>query len=92
MLVQHAINLGILSILFLVVGMFKPKWVFFFLEKPTRYHVTIGFTILFMVFMTMYGQGRKSKEIELKHKRPVANSSIPVPAPVPVPVPKPDKK
>ena len=87
MLIQHAINLGLLTLLFFVLGMIKPKWPLFFLAKPTRYHVTVGTTIFVMIFMTMYGQGRKEAELAKKHKKPVEPSSVPTPAPAPVPVP-----
>ncbi len=92
MLIQHAINLGLLTLLFFVLGMIKPKWPLFFLAKPTRYHIMAGATILFMVVMTMYGQGRKEAELAKKHKKPIEPSSVPAPAPVPVPVPAPAPK
>jgi cell division protein FtsN len=91
-MVLHAINLGILTLLFFVVGMIKPKWALFFMQKPTRWLITIITTVLVMVVMTMYGEGHRQQQILEKHKRQSAASTanVPVPVPEPVPVPTPD--
>lgn len=88
----HSFNLGALLLLFLIVGMIKPKWPLFFMEKPTRWHITIIATIWFMAVMTMYGKGNQQAKLVEKHKKPVAAAAAPVPVPVPeaVPVPVPD--
>lgn len=88
-MVLHAINLGILTLLFFVVGMIKPKWALFFMEKPTRWLITTITTVLFMIVMTMYGEGHRQAKIIEKHKKPAAASAAPAPVPVPVPVPVP---
>ncbi|MEQ1557893.1 MAG: hypothetical protein ABL933_03000 [Methyloglobulus sp.] len=85
----HAINLGILTVLFFVVGMIKPKWALFLMEKPSRWLVTMITTVLIMIVMTMYGEGIRQKKIVENHKKPVAASTAPVPVPEPVPVPVP---
>jgi hypothetical protein len=91
MLVQHAINLGLLSLLFFVIGMIKPKWVLFFMDKPNRWIIAMISTVLFMVVMTMFGEGHRQAKIIEKHKKPVIGSVAPVPVPapeaVPVPIP-----
>lgn len=89
MLVQHAINLGLLSLLFFVVGMIKPKWVLFFMDKPNRWVITMISTVLFMVVMTMFGEGHRQAKLLEKHKTPAATSVTPVPVPETVPVPVP---
>jgi hypothetical protein len=91
-MVLQAINLGILTLLFFVVGMIKPKWALFFMEKPTRWLITIITTVLVMVVMTMYGEAHRQQQLLEKHKRPDAASTanVPVPTPEPVPVPTPD--
>lgn len=93
-MVLHAINLGILTLCFFVIGMFKPQWSLFFMKKPSRWLVTVITTVLFMVVMTMYGEGHRQAKIAEKHKRTPAASTAPVPVTesVPVPVPVDTKK
>jgi len=91
-MVLHAINLGILVLLFFVVGMFKPNWALFFMKNPNRWIVIAVTTVFFMIVMTMYGEGIKQAKMTAKHKKPVAASTtapvpVPIPEPVPVPVP-----
>ena len=100
MLAQHAINLGILSTLFFVIGMIKPKWSLFFMEKPTRWHILIISTVFFMIVMTMYGEGVRQDKLKKKREASAAArsaqvpalESVPVPVPVPVPKESPGKK
>jgi hypothetical protein len=89
MLLQHAINLGILTLIFFIIGMIRPKWALFFMEKPSRWLVTAITTVFFMIVMTMYGEGIRQAKIIEKHKKPTAASTAPVPVPEPVPVPVP---
>jgi uncharacterized membrane-anchored protein YitT (DUF2179 family) len=94
-MILQAINLGILTVLFFVIGMIRPSWALFFLEKPTRWLVTVITTIFFMIVMTLYGEGHKQAQLIEKHKRkPVTAAEAPAPVaePVPVPVPTPDPK
>lgn len=87
-MIVHAFNLGIITAFFFVIGMFKPNWALFFLNKPNRFLVLIISTVLFMVSMTMYGAGTK----ELKAEKAAANKSTGANStPVPVPVPTSDK-
>jgi uncharacterized membrane-anchored protein YitT (DUF2179 family) len=89
-MVLQALNLGILTLLFFIVGMIKPKWVLFFMEKPNRWLITIITTIFFMIVMTMYGEGQRQAKIVEKHKKPAAVITVPVPTPEAVPVPVPE--
>lgn len=93
-MVLHAINLGILSLLFFILGMIKPKWPLFFMEKPNRWHIAMISTVFFMIFMTMFAEGHRQKQVLEKHKRQTAASAtaaapVPVPDPESVPVPVP---
>lgn len=88
-LLLHAMNLGILALLFFIIGMIKPQWALFFMEKPSRWLVTAITTVVFMIVMTMYGEGNRQAKIDAKHKRPAAASAAPAPMPVPDPVPVP---
>lgn len=84
-MVLHAINLGILTLLFFILGMIKPKWPLFFMEKPSRWHVTMVSTVFFMIFMTMFAEGHRQKQILEKHKHATASTAAAAPVPVPVP-------
>ena len=86
-MVLQALNLGILTLLFFVIGMAKPQWALFFMEKPSRWLVTAITTVFFMITMTLYGEGIQEANRVKKHKAPVAPSTVPAPAPEPVPVP-----
>ena len=88
----HSINLGILTLLFFVIGMIKPKWALFFMAKPSRWYVAAISTVFFMIFMTMLGEGRRQAKVLAKHKRETpasAVAAVPVPDPESVPVPVP---
>ena len=85
-MVAAAIDLGILTILFFVLGMIKPKWPLFFMENPGRFLILIITTILFMITATLYGEGLRREKIETAAKQPASQSTIPAPVPVPVPV------
>lgn len=95
-LLLHAMNLGLLTLLFFVVGMIKPKWALFFMEKPTRWIVLAITTVSVMIVMTMYGEGNRQAKLAAKHAKPAAASAAPVPVPipeaVPVPIPGADKE
>ncbi|MDA1343476.1 MAG: hypothetical protein O2966_06365 [Proteobacteria bacterium] len=89
-MVLQALNLGILTLLFFVVGMYKPKWALFFMEKPSRWLISSIAMICFMITMTMYGQGIKKAQIIENHKKPAAAMTAPVPVPEAIPVPIPE--
>jgi hypothetical protein len=93
-LLLHSFNLGALMLLFFILGMIKPKWPLFFMEKPSRWHITIIATIWFMIVMTMFAEGNRQTKIVEKHKKPAAASvaAVPVPVPDPAPVPVPSDK
>ena len=73
------------------LGMYKPKWPLFFLEKPTRFMI-LGITlVLFMITATLFGEGNRRAKLEeaAKHKTTEITAPAPAPEPVPVPVPAP---
>lgn len=87
-MVLFAINLGIFTILFFVIGMIKPKWVLFFMKEPTRFSILMVTPILVMITVTMYGEGlKRQKEERLLKNAPVKEMPAPATAPVPVPAP-----
>jgi glucan phosphoethanolaminetransferase (alkaline phosphatase superfamily) len=91
-MVLQALNLGILTLLFFVIGMIKPKWALFFMEKPSRWLITVITTVFFMITMTLYGEGMRQAKLLEKHMKPSASISAPAPEPIaePVPVPVPE--
>ena len=84
-MIPAAINLGLITILFFVLGMIKPKWPLFFMENPSRFIILIVTTILFMITATLYGEGLRREKLEQAAKQPISQSTAPVPVPVPVP-------
>ena len=87
-MITGAINLGIWTILFFILGMYKPQWPLFFMKNPNRFIILVVTTILFMITATLYGEGPRREKLEKAAKLPISQSiTAPVPVPVPVPVP-----
>jgi hypothetical protein len=87
-MITGAINLGLLTLLFFFLGMYKPNWPLFFMKEPNRFIILAITTILFMVTATLYGEGLRREKLEKAAKQPLSES-VPVPVPVPAkPVPK----
>lgn len=61
-----AFHLFSYTLLFFVVGMFKPKWALFFLKEPTRFIVSSITLVMFMITMTVYGEGHKEEILQAK--------------------------
>lgn len=66
MTIYHGISLILLSILLLIVGLIKPKWILFWMEAPTRLIIAGISMVMFMVGAVMYGEGNKQKQLELQ--------------------------
>ncbi len=90
MLITAAFHTGIWTLLLFIVGMIKPKWILFFLKKPSRFTILIIATVLFMISATLYGEGNRRAKLETSPKETVAKILNQSAAPVPVPVPAPD--
>lgn len=82
-MIAGAFNLGILTLLFFILGMIKPGWPLFFLKKPDRFLILIISTILFMISATMYGEGHRQAQKEQATKEALANPQAIAPVPVP---------
>lgn len=92
-MVLHAINLGLLTLMFFIIGMIKPKWALFFMQKPSRWLITVITTVFFMIVMTMYGEGMRQHKIKEKHTKQTSSATVaPVPVPETAPVPVPTDK
>ncbi|MEI7993965.1 MAG: hypothetical protein WCH01_03580 [Methylococcaceae bacterium] len=88
-MITGAINLGLLTLLFFFLGMYKPNWPLFFMKEPNRFIILAVTTILFMVTATLYGEGIRREKLEKAAKQPISERVAPALVPVPVPVPAP---
>ena len=89
-MITGAINLFIWTVLIFFLGMYKPKWPLFFMEKPNRFLILAICTVLFMITATLYGEGLRREKLEKVALQPAAETVVHEPVPVPVPeVPKP---
>ena len=84
-MIPGAIELGIITVLFFILGMIKPQWPLFFMKTPSRFIIVVVTTILFMITATLYGEGLRREKLEKAAKQPISQSTVPVPVPVPVP-------
>lgn len=84
-MITGAINLGIWTILLFIIGMYKPQWPLFFMKNPSRFIIIVVTTILFMITMTLYGEGLRREKMEKAVKQPISQSIAPVPVPAPLP-------
>jgi hypothetical protein len=95
-MILAAINLGIFTILFLVLGLIKPSWPLFFVDKPTRFTIIVISTIMVMATGTLWVEGTRRAKLEKEAATPSTRTVAPEPTPVPTPaepaaVPKSDK-
>ena len=86
-MILAAINLALVTILFFLIGMVKPKWALFFLDKPDRMMITAITAVLVMVSVTMYGEGHRRSTLAKETHTAPAKKLEPSSAPIPVPVP-----
>jgi predicted membrane channel-forming protein YqfA (hemolysin III family) len=57
-----SINLFVLAIGIFIVGMFRPQWILFWMEKPIRMPITMLSAVLFMCGAVMFGEANKEKQ------------------------------
>lgn len=63
-LIYYSFNLAILAVVLLIVGLIKPKWLFFWMDNPGRFPTLFLTAALFMAAMTMFGEGNKQLQQE----------------------------
>jgi MFS superfamily sulfate permease-like transporter len=63
-LIYYAFNVFVLSLIVLGVGLFKPKWILLWMDKPTRLPVVMIAAVLFMISAVMFGEGNKQMQLE----------------------------
>ena len=57
-----SINLLILSVGLLIVGLIKPGWILFWMEKPGRMPIIILSSVLFMIGVVMFTEANLENE------------------------------
>ena len=63
-LIYYSFNIFILTLVVLGIGMFKPKWILFWMDKPSRMPIAFIAAILFMAAAVMFGEGNKQLQQE----------------------------
>lgn len=78
MTIYHGISLILLSVLLLIVGLIKPKWILFWQEKPSRIMVAGIGLVMFMIGAVLFGEGNKQKKLELQKQAATVTAEKPV--------------
>ncbi len=63
-MITAAINIGIYTIVFFLLGMYKPQWPLFFMKNPSRITIMIITLVMIMVGVTLFGEGTRQKKLE----------------------------
>ncbi|PPD33420.1 MAG: hypothetical protein CTY19_07835 [Methylomonas sp.] len=63
-LIYYSFNIFGLSLIVLGVGMYKPKWILLWMDKPGRFPIAMIASILFMAAAVMFGEGNKQLQQE----------------------------
>lgn len=86
-LVNFSFQMAAFSLIFFILGMYKPQWPLFFMKEPTRVTILMIMPVLIMITVTLFGEGSKRE----KEQKALAENPVKVvePAPIPVPVPVP---
>lgn len=66
MIIYHGISLILLAVVVLLVGMFKPKWILMWMDRPTRVMVAGVSMVIFMIGAVLFGEGQKQKQQALQ--------------------------
>ena len=93
-LIYYSFNVLAISLIVLIVGMIKPKWILLWMEKPGRIAIVCISGAIFMAGMVMFGEGNKqlpqekAQQSKEQSVQPAKNKDeVPQPASDPVPVP-----
>lgn len=65
-MVVAGINILIIAVLILIIGLINPKWLLVWVEKPGRMPIVMIASVLFMIGMTVFGEGTKQKKEALE--------------------------
>jgi hypothetical protein len=66
MTLYHGITFILLSVLILLAGMFRPKWILFWMDNPSRLMIAGISMAFFMAGSLLFGEGNKQKQLELQ--------------------------
>ncbi|MGR8932373.1 MAG: hypothetical protein ACU836_17225 [Gammaproteobacteria bacterium] len=58
-MIYYSFNIAILMLVIFAIGMFRPKWILFWMDKPGRIPIAFISATLFMVAAVMFGEGNK---------------------------------
>ncbi len=78
-----SINLFVLAIGLLIIGLIKPQWILFWMEKPGRMPIVILSVVLFMTGAVMFGEANiekneaAEKEIQGVNQKETQESEVP---------------
>lgn len=97
-MIYYSFNILAFSLIVLIVGMIKPKWILLWMEKPGRIAIVCIAGAIFMIGMVMFGEGNKQLQLEkaqLTKQQTVqpekSKDEVPAPASAPAAVPAPVK-
>ena len=77
-LIYYSFSLLFLSVLVLLIGMIKPKWILIWIERPGRLPIIMISMVLFMIFAVMFGEG--NKQLKQEREKQQATQQISKPA------------
>ena len=80
-MVTAAINIFIYTVIFFLIGMYKPNWALFFMKKPDRIIVLVISVVLIMVTATLFGEGTRQKKMAENPVSVVSEDVAPVVSP-----------
>lgn len=70
-LIYYSFSPLILSVLVLIIGLIKPKWILIWMEKPERWLIVAIAMVLFMIGAVLYGEGNK----QLRQEKALQNTT-----------------
>jgi hypothetical protein len=78
-MLNTAFTLMVLTALFLLFGLIKPKWMLFWMKNPDRIWVLAITAFLFMASMTLYGEAnrRLQEAQQASGPQPAVAQSVP---------------
>lgn len=77
-----SINLLIISVGILIIGLIKPHWILFWMEKPERMPIIALSVVLFMIGVVMFGEANQENiNNKIKPSELTEVSDMPTPLP-----------
>ncbi|NOQ35693.1 MAG: hypothetical protein GQ569_07325 [Methylococcaceae bacterium] len=64
MMIHAAINVLLLSVLLLAVGLWRPKYILFWMDEPSRFAIIMIFSVMLISGFTLFGEGSRQKQLE----------------------------